>query len=121
MKKSTAIIIGVVLIVTLLILSKVINYGQTSGYYGDYNAIVQSLEEMPDIEIINSYANHDITLEEINFTVLKDEEINIQFYIAQDAPFRKTRGKELSEELRRRIDKAISNQQVDPTRFNARR
>jgi hypothetical protein len=115
MKKSSAIIIGVSVAVILLVLSKVINYGQTSGYYGDYNSIMQSLEGMPDIEIINEDINYDTTIEEIYLTLIKDNNITFNLYFAQDEPFRKTRGEELATELRKRIDKEISNQKLDPT------
>ena len=120
MKKPTVIIIGIAVIATLFVLSKVINYGQTTGYYGDYNSIIQSLEAMPDIEIIKADYNLDTTLEEIYLTLVKDQKTTFDFYIGQDEPFRKTRGSELSAELKRRIDQKISNNEgIDAHDYSA--
>lgn len=48
--------------ITLLKADREKNRGLTFGYYGDFNAIVQSLEQMPDIEVVKAGANHDIFL-----------------------------------------------------------
>lgn len=92
------------------------NYGETSGYYGDYNVIMQALHEMSDIEVVNVKVRHEIILREIMVTLRKDKKINIQLYIAGNDPLRKTRGVKLSEELNRRIYEKISNQ---PSASNA--
>ncbi len=88
------------------------NDGQTSGYYGDYNAILQTLQEMPDIEVLGAEANHDLILREITLHLRKNSAISIQLYIDKNDPIRKTRGKRLSDELRERINKEISTRPI---------
>lgn len=77
---------------------------------------MQTLEEMPDVEVLNAGANHDMTLEEIVIAIIKDGETEVRLGFGQNESFRKTRGEELALELRSRIDKGISNQAFQSTR-----
>lgn len=46
--------------------------GWESGYYGQYNRVKHVIEEMPRLQITNTWKHHDVTLEDFGFFVLVD-------------------------------------------------
>lgn len=104
--------------VTLLKVDREKNRGLTFGYYGDFNAIVHSLEQMPGIEIVKAGANHDIFLEEIGIIIKKDNDTKINLFFGQKESLRNTRGEKLSTELMKRIKQAMLEQTNSSIRNN---
>ncbi len=92
--------IGVfVLTLCVMAIDRAKNRDLRFGYYGEFNAIVQALEKMPELEILDAGANHDVTLEEISITIVKDGGIKVHLNFGQNEPFRRMRGQASSTEF----------------------
>lgn len=123
-KRIAKIILGVIaalagiVIVTFAIafISVVIPPGENtdkeSGYYGEFNRILHSLERMTNITVVDSWMNKDITLEEMGFTLQTDQGQQLKISFGERNPIRKLRNQKLDEALRTMIEEEQNVQQA---------
>jgi hypothetical protein len=67
------------------------NWGLEWGYYGQFNRVKRVLEEMPNVQITDSWQHHDITLEDFAFSLLVDETRTLQVTFHENSPQMKVR------------------------------
>ena len=80
------------------------NTGKESGYYGEYNRILHSLERMSDITVADSWMNKDITLEEMGFTLRTGQGQTFMISFGERNPIRKLKKQKLDDALRAMIE-----------------
>ena len=95
------------LIVTWVIISAVVaffcwygwdtgkNHGLSFGYYGQYNSVSNALVRLPDVRILNTGYNADVTLEEFSFEIEKGGRRAMIFFSEQNR-IRRMSGSELN-------------------------
>ncbi len=86
------------------------NTGKESGYYGEFNRILHSLERMTNIAVVGTWMNKDITLEEMGFTLQTDNGQQFRMSFDERNPIRKLRKHKLDQALRVMIAEEQSGQ-----------
>ena len=112
-----AAIVGILILVFAIAFISVVippgeNTGKESGYYGEFNRILYSLERMTNITVVDSWMNKDITLEEMSFTLQTDQGQQFKISFGERNPIRKLKKQELDNALRTMIEEERSVQQA---------
>jgi hypothetical protein len=79
------------------------NRGFTWGYYGDFNAVSNTLTAMPGVTILSHYYLEDLTLELFKFD-LRVSGAFIELRFPSSDPIRHLRDQRLTHALRKRIE-----------------
>ena len=80
------------------------NWNVEFGYYGQFNRVRHVLETMPNVEIVDNWQHHDITLEDFAFSLLVDGTQTTQVTFSENSPQMKMRDKS---RIREFIEKQI--------------
>jgi hypothetical protein len=75
------------------------NRGYPFGYYGEFNTVSNALAQISGIEILGSWYNGDVTLEEFGFEIRTADGRPIKLFVSETDPIRKMSGKELEDAL----------------------
>lgn len=86
------------------------NRGYSFGYYREFNTVSNALAQIGGIEILGSWYNGDVTLEEFGFEIKTADRRLIKLFISETSPIRKMSGKELEDALLTDIEKVSSGQ-----------
>ena len=85
--------------------------GAESGYYGQFNRVKHVIEDMPDVQIVDSWKHRDVTLEDFGFTLFVGgcRRVDIRFY--DNTPEKNEKNKSrLRETIRKQLDSNKSMQ-----------
>jgi hypothetical protein len=63
------------------------------GYYGQFNRVKHVIEDMPNVEILDNWQHHDITLEDFAFTLLIDGGRQVSVTFSENSSQMKMRDK----------------------------
>ncbi len=107
---------GIVIVVFAIAFISVVippgeNTGKESGYYGEFNRILHSLERMTNVTVVDSWMNKDITLEEMGFTLQTENGQRLKISFEERNPIRKMKKEKLDLAVRELIEKEKSVQQ----------
>lgn len=103
-------ILGVVLLTAALLLygiDRENNFGFEFGYYGQFNRFKGVIETIPNVEIVETWQHHDVSLEDFRFFLLIDGERKFQLNIYENNPIKKERSKA---KIKAYIEQAINQQ-----------
>jgi hypothetical protein len=85
------------------------NRGLRFGYYGEFNTVSNALARVPDVHILKSWYNDDITLEEFGFKIdQKGRPLDIFF--GESDPIRRMSGSDLEKALSELVEKESASQ-----------
>lgn len=88
------------------------NRGLRFGYYGEFNTVSNALAHLPDVHVLKSWHNADITLEEFGFDInRKGQPLKIAF--DESDPIRKMSGADLEKALSQLVEKESMSQSTN--------
>jgi hypothetical protein len=74
------------------------NRGLKFGYYGEFNTVSNALARLPNVRILKSGYNEDVSLEEFNFEIERDGRA-LEIFFSERNPIRRMSGTNLEKAL----------------------